>query len=47
MNEAAPLLILVDEDHGLLRAQIVALLRDAGHVVEEASDGRLGLQNGT
>ena len=44
MNESAPLQILVVEDHGLLRAQIAALLRDAGHVVEEASDGRLGLQ---
>ena len=44
MNEAAALRILVVEDHGLLRAQIVALLRDAGHIVEEASDGRLGLQ---
>jgi DNA-binding response OmpR family regulator len=44
MNDTAPLRILVVEDHGLLRAQIVALLRDAGHVVEEASDGRLGLQ---
>jgi len=44
MNEAAALRILVIEDHGLLRAQIVALLLDAGHIVEEASDGRLGLQ---
>ena len=44
MNETAGLRLLVIEDHGLLRAQIVALLRDAGHVVEEASDGRLGLQ---
>lgn len=44
MNEAAPLRILVVEDHAMLRARIVALLRDAGHVVEEASDGRLGLQ---
>ncbi len=44
MNDTAPLRVLVVEDHGLLRAQIVALLRDAGHVVEEASDGRLGLQ---
>lgn len=44
MNDAAPLRVLVVEDHGLLRAHIVSLLRDAGHVVEEASDGRLGLQ---
>jgi len=44
MNDPVALRILVVEDHGLLRAQIVALLRDAGHVVEEASDGRLGLQ---
>jgi DNA-binding response OmpR family regulator len=44
MNEAAPLRVLVVEDHGLLRTQVVALLRDAGHVVDEASDGRLGLQ---
>jgi len=44
MNEAAALRVLVVEDHGPLRAQVVALLREAGHVVEEASDGRLGLQ---
>ena len=44
MNEAAPLRVLVVEDHGILRAQIVALLRDAGHVVDEASDGRSGLR---
>jgi aryl-alcohol dehydrogenase-like predicted oxidoreductase len=28
MNDTAPLRVLVVEDHGLLRAQIVALLRD-------------------
>jgi DNA-binding response OmpR family regulator len=44
MKDAAPLRVLVVEDHGLLRAQVAGLLRDAGHVVEEASDGRLGLQ---
>jgi DNA-binding response OmpR family regulator len=44
MNEAAPLRVLVVEDHALLRAQVAALLRGAGHLVEEASDGRLGLQ---
>jgi DNA-binding response OmpR family regulator len=44
VNEAAPLRVLVVEDHGTLRAQIVALLRDAGHRVDEASDGRSGLQ---
>ena len=44
MNVVEPLHVLVVEDHGLLREQIVALLRDAGHVVEEASDGRLALQ---
>ncbi|TDP63865.1 response regulator transcription factor [Roseateles toxinivorans] len=36
--------ILVVEDHGPLRAQIVALLQGANWQVEEASDGRLGLQ---
>lgn len=36
--------ILVVEDHAPLRAQIVALLQGAGWAVEEASDGRLGLQ---
>lgn len=36
--------ILVVEDHGPLRAQIVALLQGAKWQVEEASDGRLGLQ---
>lgn len=36
--------ILVVEDHAPLRAQIVALLGGAGWQVEEASDGRLGLQ---
>lgn len=35
---------LVVEDHAALRAQITALLQDAGWRVEEASDGRLGLQ---
>lgn len=44
MNEAAALRVLVVEDHGLLRTEIVGLLRESGHVVEEASDGRLGLQ---
>lgn len=36
--------ILVVEDHAPLRNQIVALLASAGWAVEEASDGRLGLQ---
>lgn len=36
--------ILVVEDHAPLRGQIVALLQGAGWAVEEASDGRLGLQ---
>ncbi|MDR7336002.1 response regulator transcription factor [Roseateles asaccharophilus] len=36
--------ILVVEDHAPLRAQIVTLLQGAGWAVEEASDGRLGLQ---
>jgi DNA-binding response OmpR family regulator len=44
LNEAAPLRVLVVEDHSLLRTHVAALLRGAGHVVEEASDGRLGLQ---
>jgi DNA-binding response OmpR family regulator len=44
MNESPPLRILVVEDHAPLRAQIVALLAGAGWRVEEASDGRLGLQ---
>jgi DNA-binding response OmpR family regulator len=35
---------LVIEDHAALRAQIAALLQGAGWRVEEASDGRLGLQ---
>lgn len=39
-----PLRILVVEDHAPLRAQIVGLLQSAGWRVEEASDGRLGLQ---
>jgi len=39
-----PLRILVVEDHAPLRAQIVELLQAAGWRVEEASDGRLGLQ---
>ncbi len=38
-----PLRILVVEDHDTLRAQIVALLRRAGHYVDEANDGRLAL----
>lgn len=36
--------ILVVEDHAGLRAQIVAVLAEAGWRVEEASDGRLALQ---
>ena len=36
--------ILVVEDHAPLREQIVTLLTRAGHVVEEAADGRLALQ---
>lgn len=36
--------ILLVEDHAPLREQITALLREAGHRVEEASDGRLALQ---
>lgn len=36
--------ILVVEDHTALRAQMVTLLHSAGWSVEEASDGRLGLQ---
>ncbi|WP_397532405.1 response regulator transcription factor [Roseateles sp.] len=41
---ALPPRLLVIEDHAPLRAQIVALLQGAGWRVEEASDGRLGLQ---
>lgn len=44
MTAAPPPRILVVEDHAPLRAQIVALLERAGWLVEEASDGRLGLQ---
>lgn len=36
--------LLLVEDHAPLRAQIAALLRGSGHRVEEASDGRLALQ---
>jgi DNA-binding response OmpR family regulator len=36
--------ILLVEDHAPLREQVAALLREAGHQVEEASDGRLALQ---
>lgn len=38
-----PLRILVVEDHDTLRAQIAALLRRAGHAVDEANDARLAL----
>jgi DNA-binding response OmpR family regulator len=38
-----PLRVLVVEDHVPLREQVVALLTRAGHVVDEAADGRLGL----
>jgi DNA-binding response OmpR family regulator len=40
----APLQLLLVEDHEALRTQIAALLRGAGHRVDEASDGRLALQ---
>jgi DNA-binding response OmpR family regulator len=36
--------ILVVEDYAPLREQIVTLLTRAGHLVEEAADGRLALQ---
>jgi DNA-binding response OmpR family regulator len=36
--------LLVVEDHAPLREQIVALLRQAGHHVDEAADGRIGLR---
>lgn len=39
-----PRRVLVVEDHAALRTQIATLLQDAGWRVEEASDGRLGLQ---
>lgn len=35
--------VLVVEDHAPLRLQIAALLRGAGHRVDEAADGRLAL----
>lgn len=44
MSQQPPPRILVVEDHAPLRAQIVSLLQAAGWLVEEASDGRLGLQ---
>lgn len=40
----APLQLLLVEDHEALRTQIAALLRAAGHRVDEASEGRLALQ---
>lgn len=39
----SPLHVLVVEDHAPLREQLVALLRRAGHRVDEADDGRLAL----
>jgi DNA-binding response OmpR family regulator len=44
MPTTLPLHLLVVEDHAPLREQIVLLLQGAGHRVEEAADGRLGLQ---
>lgn len=38
-----PLRILLVEDHAPLREQVAALLTRAGHIVDEAADGRLGL----
>ncbi len=38
-----PLRILLVEDHAPLREQVAALLTHAGHIVDEAADGRLGL----
>ena len=40
---ALALNVLVVEDHAPLREEVVALLRGAGHRVEEAADGRLAL----
>lgn len=41
--QPSALSVLVVEDHAPLREQIVALLRGAGHRVEEAADGRVAL----
>lgn len=41
---ASALQLLLVEDHAPLREQIAALLRAAGHRVDEASDGRLALR---
>jgi DNA-binding response OmpR family regulator len=38
-----PIRILLVEDHAPLREQVAALLTRAGHIVDEAADGRLGL----
>jgi DNA-binding response OmpR family regulator len=38
-----PLHLLVVEDHAPLREQLVALLKRAGHRVDEADDGRLAI----
>lgn len=43
MAKPAMLRVLVAEDHAPLRAQISALLAAAGHVVDEAGDGRMAL----
>lgn len=40
----APLRVLVVEDHAPLRAEIVDLLTRAGHEVDEAVDGAMGLR---
>jgi DNA-binding response OmpR family regulator len=42
-SHPAALNVLVVEDHAPLREQIAALLRGAGHRVEEAGDGRVAL----
>jgi DNA-binding response OmpR family regulator len=39
----SPLHVLLVEDHAPLREQIVALLRRAGHRVDEADDGQLAM----
>lgn len=44
-NSPQPLHVLVVEDHTALREQIAALLRRAGHNVEEASSGRMALRS--
>ncbi|MFZ9915648.1 MAG: ATP-binding protein [Phycisphaerales bacterium] len=43
-NEVEPLVIVLGEEHGMLRPMLAEALRSCGHTVHEAADGALALR---